>query len=46
MFSYLEEFAAKIRDEIVVADSWAKTPIIGLREIGGKCAVKNGERVI
>jgi hypothetical protein len=46
MLSYFDAFAAKIRDEIVVADFYAKTPIIGFREVRGKSAVEKGERVI
>ncbi len=44
--SYIEAFAAKIRDGIDVADFYAKRQIIELLDIRGKIAVENGEKVI
>jgi site-specific DNA recombinase len=44
--SYIEAFAAKIRDGIDVADFYAKRQIIELLDIHGKIAVENGEKVI
>lgn len=44
--SYLEAFAARIRDGIDAADFYAKRQIIELLDIHGKIAIENGEKVI
>ena len=44
--SYIEAFAAKIRDGIDAADFYAKRQIIELLDIRGKIALENGEKVI